>query len=370
MPDLVLAEESKQYKDLAFDFATNEIAVHAHRLDHSGQFPLEIYKKAWQIGLMNVSMPESAGGLGLGISDACVIAEELGTACAGAGTAFWANDLSVARVALGSKEQQKRWLEPLSQKFGLAAYCLRFPAESAQVSYRSAGQDFQLHGNAIIVNGHNADWTTVVAANTADNSATVFLVPLQKLTLGQAIPAMGLKCADVCQVQFDGVQLPGDYVLGTVGGAEQLLEKSEARSYSILAAYAVGIIRSSLENATRYSKERRTMGVPIGRHQAVAFMLADMAKDAEGARFMVRKAAWFADNGIIDRAAALMAKNFACRSAMKAATDAVQVFGGYGYSREYPVEKLMRDAKTLQVYEQSSTTDNVFIARQLVEASL
>jgi acyl-CoA dehydrogenase len=134
--------------------------------------------------------------------------------------------------------------------------------------------------------------------------------------------------------------------------------------YTMFASVAVGIMRSALEHATRYSKERQTMGKPIGQHQAVAFMLADMAKDAEAARFLIRKAAWFADHGGADLSGALICKTFSFDAAMKATTDAVQVYGGYGYSREYPVEKLMRDAKTLQVLEYRATKDRMWISKE------
>ena len=371
MTDLVLSEDRKQYQDLARDFAQNEITPKAHDFDHSGQFPLDLCLKAWDIGLINGRIPEKLGGLGLGVSDAAVIAEELGAGCAGITSAVWGNDLAVAPLLVaGSETQQKQWLEPLMSQFSLAAYCFDLPNYS-HLQYTVNGDQFTFTGKAACINAHNAKWIFAVAEE-SDKPArtTAFVIPMDAdgLKIESKLPAVGIRCADLSVVQCDNVKVNAANVIGEQGQATALAKGVAAFIAPILASYAVGVARTALENSVRYSKERHTMGKPIANHQAVGFMLADMAKDIEAARLLSQKAAWVADAGEPDEAASLMAQCFAVDMAMKAATDAVQVYGGYGYSREYPVEKLMRDAKMLQVYIGNSDQIQLNLGRQLVSS--
>lgn len=369
MPDLVLSDDRKQYQDLAADFAANEIAPRAAQLDHDGALPVDICKKAWDIGLLNVRMPEALGGLGLGVFDACVIAEELGAACAGVGAAFWGNDMAVTPLLVaGSAEQKEKYLAPLLGEFSLAACCFQHPRIDGGLHYKRVGDGFALTGTAAAINATSSRWLLVIGGDGA-GASSIFVVEqgTDGVTVGERKASLGLKAADLTQVEFHDVKLAAAALVGTAGGAPTVLMDVQRQFYPVLGSYAAGIIKSALQHSVRYAKERRTMGKPIGEHQAVGFLLADMDKDLEAARFMLRKAAWLADNGQPDSSAAAMAKTFACDAAMRAATDAVQVFGGYGYSREYPVEKLMRDAKMMQVYGYSGAADRLLVANSLTQ---
>jgi acyl-CoA dehydrogenase len=368
MPDLILDADRQQYQDLARDFALKEIAPDAQKFDHSPAFPLDIYKKAWEIGLLNPRLPENLGGLGLAVQDACVMAEEFGAACPAIGTALWGNDLAVAPLMVaGNEEQHQTWLTPLANEFGLAGYC--FPADSS-VSYKSAGNGFELNGQAIAVNAKYCQWLLVTATGTGSNTKTMFVVPATStsgLTVGDLIETPGLKCADLRTVKFENVRIiAAASMIGSEGSAGSISERSRTCTDPIRASYSVGIMRSALDHCVRYAKERHTMGVPIANHQAVAFMLADIAKDFQAARFMVRKAAWLTDNDKADQQASTMARIFAAETAMQSTIDAVQVFGGYGYSREYPVEKLMRDAKTMQVFDCQPLNDQIAVGQLML----
>lgn len=363
MTDLVLTEDSQQYQDLAKDFSQNEIAPRAEAFDHSGELPTQIWKKAWDIGLVNVRVPEEFAGLGLRLVDSAVIAEELGAGCVSISSAFWANDLAVAPLLdSGSKAQQQKYLEPLLSEFSLAGYC--FEAGSTVTADRS-GSNTTLNGSAIALNATSAPWFLVTVSTV--NGATAFIVPRDwsGLKVGPAAPRLGFKCADLCHVQFDKVSLPEEQVLAaTAPGAT-----GNQSSAIITAAYATGLARCAMQHAIKYSKERVTFGQPIANHQAVGFMLADMAKNIEAARLLTHKAAWLADQGEGCMQQSLTARHFATEIAMTGATDAVQVFGGYGYSREYPVEKLMRDAKMLQVYGSNAVQSKLARGAELIAAA-
>ena len=365
MPDLTLTEDHKQYQDLAREFAGKEIAPRASEFDKTSSFPLEICQKAWEIGLVNVQMPEQLGGLGLGVFDACVIAEEIGAACSGIGAALWGNDLAVAPLLVcGSAQQKKDWLEPCAGHFGLAAYCF----QESEILCQSSAGEFHLSGTATAINAKHSKWMFLTAFDQKSNTSTAFALPtdIDGVTVGERLPAIGIKAADIRHVQLRNVAVAAEMIVGMEHDAAAVLSRARSVSYPVLGSYAAGIIRSALQHSIRYAGERHTMGVPIANHQAVAFMLADMAKDLEASRFMLRKAAWLADQAQPQLSMSLMAKTFACDAAMKATTDGVQVFGGYGYSREYPVEKLMRDAKALQIYEYAAVQNKIDIARQLV----
>jgi acyl-CoA dehydrogenase len=370
MPDLILDEDRKQYQDLASDFAKKELAPRAHEFDTSGASAMDIWRKAWDIGLMNVRFPESLGGLALSVGDACVIIEELAAGCAGISAAIWGHDLATAPpLVAASPEQKAKWLDPLAAEFGLAGYVFEQAGTGSGLRYRKDGSGFKINGNAVAINAKNGVWVTAIADG-ENGERTVFVVPKEGIgeprqdMPGLHLAPVGLKAADISEIRIENYAVSAEHVIGTVGGGDAVMNEARKASYPMFASVAVGIIRSALEHATRYAKERQTMGKPIGQHQAVAFMLADIAKDAEAARFLVRKAAWFADNGGADLSGALICKTFAIDAAMKATTDAVQVYGGYGYSREYPVEKLMRDAKTIQVLEYRATKDRMWITKE------
>lgn len=369
MTDLVLSQDSKQYQDLARDFSGNEIASRAEKADHAGKFQADICNKAWDIGLLNVRMPETLGGLALSAWDACVIMEEIGAGCTGIGAAFEANETAVALLMVaGSEEQQSKYLQPLTEKYGLVGYALDvFSPETSKLTYKKEGDRFVLQGPTTILNGSIADWFVVRAVDGASAENSLFIVPGNTDSIKkEKMETLGRKAADYCSATFDGVSVQTSALLGTEGDAENIAKKTQAHVYPLIAAEAVGIARSALQNAIKYAKERHTFGQPIANYQAVNFMMAEMSKDTEAARLMAWKAALATDNGDLDSDDHAQAKLFASDIAMKAATDAVQIYGGYGYSREYPVEKLMRDAKMLQIHLHNSHEMKVEIGKKVL----
>jgi acyl-CoA dehydrogenase len=365
MPDLTLNADTTQYKELAGEFATNEIASHSAKFDTSKDFPDSIAGKAFEVGLLNGRLPEDLGGLGLSIFDACVIAEEIGKACAGIGAAFWGGDLGLAPLLVaGNDQQRQRFLKPLSDQYGLAAACFDEP----DITYVQSGGKYLLNGTACLVNATHGKFVCVPARAQKGNGVSAFIVPLDQsgIVLGDSVSNLGLRAADLRLAALSDVALESGLLVGTEYGGKQVFCAAATISLPIVASYAAGISAAALQHSVRYAQERQTMGTVIANHQAVAFMLADMARQLEASRFLIRKAAWLADHGQGELPAALMAREFSCSAAMQAATDAVQVFGGYGYSKEYPVEKLMRDAKMLQLFKPACASDCLAIAESVL----
>ncbi|MBX9687242.1 MAG: acyl-CoA dehydrogenase family protein [Candidatus Obscuribacterales bacterium] len=373
MTDLVLSQESKEYQALARDFFQNEVASKSEKLDHEGKFPEELYKAAFELGLASSYIPEAYGGLGLPLWDCAVMAEEAGSASGGLAAVFEGNFLAAAAVILsGTDKQKEEYLSSLCTEAGLAGFC--FNSKSETESYPSASASVQKQGDKFIVNGmkvscingRHASWYFLLAKDLSNgrNSALVFKADLPGITRGAEAAKLGKRCADICLVDFENLELNESNLLGSFGEGDEVLLESNCISAPLLAAHAAGLIRNALENSIRYSKERETFGKPIGKHQAIGFMLADMAKNAECARLMSWKAASLFDQGIKDPLQALSARAFAIDAAMAAATDAVQIYGGYGYSKEYPVERLMRDAKMMQMLAGSSLEIKCRIAEE------
>ncbi|MCA9730000.1 MAG: acyl-CoA dehydrogenase family protein [Candidatus Eisenbacteria bacterium] len=375
--DFELTDEQKELQRLAREFAQKEIAPQARHHDETGEFPREICRQAWELGLMNTHVPEEYGGLGLGTFEGCLIAEEMAAACSGIGTAMEANTLAEAPVILGgSDDQKRRWLAPMTESFRLAAYCVTEPDAGSDVAgmktvARRDGDSYVLDGSKMwITNGGVADWYFVVAYTDPDRrheGMSAFLIPRDApgIEVGKKEQNMGQRASDTRAVTFRGVRVPVEDRVGDEGQGWRLAMGAFDRTRPVVAAAAVGVARTALAHALRYSTERSTFGRPIARHQAIAFLIAEMARDVEAARLLVWKAAWKIDRGERNTLEAAYAKLFAADTVMRVTTDAVQVLGGYGYNREYPVEKLMRDAKVYQIYEGTSQIQRLVIAREL-----
>ncbi|MBX9573947.1 MAG: acyl-CoA dehydrogenase family protein [Candidatus Obscuribacterales bacterium] len=351
MTDLILSDDSKEYQSLASDFFENEVASKSESLDHEGKVPLDLYKKCWELGLATGLIPEEFGGLGLSLWDSCVIAEEAGKSSGGFSALLEGNALATAPLLVaGNKDQKSKYLSQLTEKPTLAAYI--FPTGDDLPTYKKSGTNFELKGEKLVaLNGENAIWYVVLAIDADNNEKTMFVFEAAQkgLTRNGQIAKLGRRCADICAISLDGVQVGEANVLGSVGDGDDIYNESSIISKTIIAAHATGTISGALQHSIKYSKERITFGKPISTHQAVSFMLADMAKAAQAARLLAWKSAWLHDNGSGDYLAAKCAQVYAVDAAMSSSTDAVQVFGGYGYSKEYPVERLMRDAKMMQM---------------------
>ena len=352
-----LSEEQRELQRLAREFAEKEIRPRAQHHDETGEFPREICQKAWELGLMNTHIPEEYGGLGLGVLDGALITEEMAAGCSGIATAMEANTLAEAPVIVGASDDQKKaWLAPMCDEFRLAAYCVTEPDAGSDVAgmkstARKVGGEYILSGSKMwITNGGVADWYFVVAYTDREKGhrgMTAFVVPSDAagIELGKKEQNMGQRASDTRAVTFHDVKVPEANRIGGEGQGWSLAMAAFDHTRPVVASGAVGVARSALEHALRYSTERETFGKPIARHQAIQFMIAEMARDVEAARLLVWKAAWKIDQGERNTLEAAYAKLFAADMVMRVTTDAVQVFGGYGFSREYPVEKLMGDAK-------------------------
>ncbi|HET8945999.1 MAG TPA: acyl-CoA dehydrogenase family protein [Candidatus Polarisedimenticolia bacterium] len=377
--DFSLSEEQQQLQALAREFADKEIVPNAAHHDETGEFPRAICQKAWDLGLMNTHIPAEYGGAGLGVVDGCILAEEIARGCTGIGTAMEANTLAEGPIIVGaSDEQKRRILTPMTEEFRLAAYCVTEPQAGSDVAgmkttARKVGDDYVLKGQKMwITNGSTADWYFVVAytdESQKHRGMSAFHVPRDTpgIEVGKKEKNMGQRCSDTRAITFNDVKVPKKDLIGAEGKGWMLAMAAFDHSRPIVAAAAVGLARSAMEHAVRYSKERTAFGVPIHKHQVIAFMVAEMAMKIEAARLLVWQSAWKIDHGERNTREAAMAKAFAADSAMQVATDAVQIFGGYGFNKEYPVEKLMRDAKIFQIYEGTSQIQRLIIAREIYE---
>lgn len=351
MVDFILNEEQREYQKLARELAQKEFAPRAHQFDASGEFPEEQLGKAWESGLLNVQIPENLGGLALRYWDAAVITEELASGCSGIYGPAETNALAIAvLLAAADKNVQERYLSKFSEQNVFAALSLDFAAsgESCALSAKKTGEGWRLDGQLRAVNNAGrADFFLVCAGD----PASLFVVPGSSsgIAAGERIKVLGRRAMDVRRVEFRGVSVGSDNLLGTEYGASEILDRARPAMQVFLSAAMTGVARSAMEHASRYAKERHTFGKPIAQHQAVAFMIADMAKDIEAARMLTWQAAAALDAGADAAEQAALSCNFSQTMTMRVATDAVQVYGGYGYSHEYPVEKLMRDAKTYQL---------------------
>jgi acyl-CoA dehydrogenase len=358
MTDLHLSEESKEYQNLARDFFQNEVCPESEKLDAEAYFPADLYKAAWELGLATTFIPEVYGGLGLSLWDSTVIAEEAGAASGGFAAILEGNALALAPILLsGSEAQKQEYLTVLTTEPGLGAYCFSEAADGssfpqAAASYSRSGNKYVLNADGLVaLNGEHAVWFFVLARQADGGELSAFVLPgdLPGIARGAQIAKLGRRCADICSLQLKQVELSDENLIGRAGAGADLVLESSCLSACIVAAQATGLMRCALEHSVRYARERQTFGKPIGKHQAIGFLLADMAKNLECARLMTWKAASLFDHEARDIAQALGARSFAVDAAMALATDAVQIYGGYGYSKEYPVERLMRDAKMMQM---------------------
>jgi acyl-CoA dehydrogenase len=382
--DMSFTEEQQALRKTARDFARSKIAPVAGQLDEEGEFPKELLQKAWELSLMNTEVPEAHGGLGLSCLTTCLIMEEIAWACAGVNTSMAANSLAALPLIIaGSDEQKAKYLGWLSREPIFASYCCSEPDAGSDVAglrthYVKDGDGYVLTGQKRwITNGGYASFYTVLATSdpkpeqnlkARNRKIACFVVDRDRagVKVGKKENKMGQRASNTTDVIFDEVRLPGEALIGGEGEGFKIAMKTFDRSRPWIAAGAAGIIARALHESRLYALERKTFGVPIASHQAIQFMIADMAVALEATRALCHRAAWMVDQGKLDSIVSSMAKLYGADMAMKVATDAVQVFGGYGYTKEYPVEKLMRDAKLLQIYEGTSQIQRMVIAKNVL----
>jgi len=377
--DFGLTEDQQRLVETARKFTKEKIIPVAQKLDEHGTFPKEICEQAWEIGLMNAEIPQEVGGLGLSTLDHVLMAEEVNYGCAGIGTTLFGNNLAAMPIMLaGTEEQKKKWLGSLVDAPIFAAYACSEPDAGSDVAgmrttVRKVGDEYVLTGiKRWITNARYAKWFTTFArtgeAKDRHKGITCFVVPIDApgVSIGKKEDKMGQRASDTSDVIFEDVKLTKANLVGEEGAGFKVAMKTFDRSRPWIAAGACGIMRRSLDESRRYALERKAFGQPIASFQAIQFMIAEMAMKYEATRLLMHKAAWNIAQGKLDALESSYAKAFGADSAMQVATDAVQIFGGYGYTREYPVEKLMRDAKLLQIYEGTSQIQRMVIAKNLL----
>ena len=375
MIDFTLTDEELAIREMAHDFAEKEMRPVAWEYDRDATWPQDIIDKAWGLGLMNSHLPEAFGGPGLSYLDGCIIEEEIAWGCSGIGTTLSCNGLATAPVSLGASEElKKEYLGRLSEAPLLASFCLTEPDAGSDVSGMKTtatkrGDKWVINGSkCFITNGEYANWYTVFAKTDKEaghRGISCFIVPRDAgVIVDKHEDKMGQRASNTATITFPDVEIPLNHLVGEENKGFKLSMMTLDRTRPGVAAMATGVARAAWEMAMDYSKERVQFGVPIAMHQAIQFMLADMATKVHLSRLATYNSAVLLDQGKRNTLESSHAKRFAADSAMEVTTDAVQVFGGYGFIKEYKVEKLMRDAKILQLYEGTAQIQRLVIARE------
>jgi acyl-CoA dehydrogenase len=372
-----LTAEQKELQKRAGRFSKEYILPAAGKHDREGTFPEDVIRAAYREGFLTPLVPRTYGGGGLGVLDTCLISEELAAGDMGIFVSIFVSTLALYPIIIfGNEDQKERFLRPFCSRFSLASYCLSEPqAGSDPASLRTTASlrenGYVLNGTKMwITNGGVADLYLVFA--TTDRSKKhrgiiSLIVPagLPGIRHGEPIDKMGQRASNTTAVTFKEALVPKENLLAGEGEGFRKAMIALDITRPMIAVGAVGLARTAMELATRYAKQRVQFEVPIADHQAVQFLLADMAIGIEAARLLVWRAAALADQGLRNTREAAVAKAFAADVAMKVTTDAVQIYGGMGYTKWHPVEKLMRDAKVIQIYEGSAQIMRRIIARYM-----
>ena len=379
MIDLSLTDEQKALQELARDFAQKEIAPRAAQWDRTGEYPFEQLKQAHKLGLLNLTIEDAYGGGGLGWLEACIVGEELAAADAGFATAANANELALTPLHLAATpEQKQKFITPIAREAGYAAFCVTEPGAGSDVAAmrmraEKRGNEYILNGTKhFITNGNVAQLYTVFALTDPEKKhrgMSCFAVAADSpgITHQHMGEKMGHRASDTAEIVFENVRVPAENLIGGEGNGFKIAMETFDRTRVGIGAAGVGVARAALEASIKFMKERQQFGQPIANFQGLQFMLADMAIKIETARLAVYHAAWLVDNNKAYAFASAIAKAYGSDVAMQVTTDAVQLHGGYGYYADYKVEKYMRDAKLLQIYEGTNQVQRVIIARALLK---
>jgi acyl-CoA dehydrogenase len=376
--DPTYTEEQQALVATTRKFTRESIIPVAHHYDETEQFPLDVFQAAFDVGLVNVELPEAYGGLGLHTVDGCLVAEELAYGCAGIATSLQCNHLgALPLLVAGTEAQKQHYLNALTQELCFISYCCSEPEAGSDVAAMKTrlvrdGNGWRLSGQKRwITNGGHAKFYTGFATldpALGHRGITGFVIPRDRpgVSVGKKEKKLGQRASETSDVLFDDVPLTDADLLGEPGKGFYIAMEVFDRSRPMIAAQCAGMIRRCLDESVRYAKERKTFGKPIAEHQAIQIMIADMAMAYESVRLLTSKAAWEVDHGVKRTNTSSIAKCMGADLAVRTATDAVQVFGGYGYTREYPVEKIYRDSKLMQIYEGTSQVQRMVIAKNIL----
>jgi acyl-CoA dehydrogenase len=372
-----LSDEQRALRDLAREFAAKEIRPVAADYDERSQHPGDVIAKAHEVGLMNPHIPEEYGGPGLPAFEQILVGEELAWGCSGIATSMVANILGSLPVILaGSDAQKGEWLPPLVEEPLLCSFALTEPGAGSDVSAIQTtavrhGDEYVLNGSKMfITNAGQAAWFVVFASTNPEaghRGLSAFVIPADSdgVVVERHLDKLGQRATDTSALAFQEVRVPASSRLGEEGEGFKIAMRTLDLTRPGTAAGAVGVARAAFEHSVDYAKSRVQFGQPIAMNQGVNFLVADMAAEIEAARLLTWQAAWLIDQGERATLQSSYAKRVSADTAMKVTTDAVQIFGGYGYMKEYPVEKLMRDAKLFQIYEGTSQIQRLVIAREI-----
>ncbi len=381
--DYFLTEEQQMIKDTAAQIAREKIEPVAIEYDEKGIFPWDIVKILGEADMFRVFIPEEYDGLGGGAFEMSIVVEELSKACGGIALAYAGSGLGIIPIILfGNDEQKKTWLPRLASGEILAAFALTEPnagSDAAAIITKAIpdGDDYVLNGTKQwITNGGEAEIYTVIAQTDPQRGArgtSAILVPrgTPGFEFGKKENKMGIRASATRELIFQDCRVPKTNLLGREGAGFMVAMKTFDQSRPGVAAQALGIAQGALDKAVAYARERHQFGKPVSSFQGLQFMMADMAMQLEAARAVTYQAARNLDAGVKNVAGmSAMAKVLASDAAMRITTDAVQIFGGYGYMKEYPVEKMMRDAKITQIYEGTNQIQREIIAMNLIKESM
>ena len=377
--DFALNEEQLELQEMVRELVEKEITPYAAEMDAENHIRDGLIDKANEMGLLNVIVPEELDGPGLDSISVATIYEELGKGCAGVATSLAANSLATVPVLLAGTDEQKKMYCDILNNGGLAAFALTEPgagSDAGGVSTRAVHNKeegtYTLNGTKMFITNGGLAEIFLVFANTRKTGGirglTAFIVPKDTpgFSVGKKENKMGIRPSNTTELVLQDVVIPESYRVGREGEGFRIAMNTLDSARPFVGAVSVGIAQAALDYAVKYAKERRQFGQPIASFQMVQGMLADMAMKVETARLMVQKACWMRDQGMEFSKEAAMAKCYAADTAMQVTTDAVQVMGGYGYTKEYPVEKMMRDAKIMQIYEGTNQIQRLVIANKLL----
>jgi len=381
MLDFSLSKEQLEIKERAHEFAVKFMRPVARKYDETGEWAMDVYKAAFDFGYLQALVPEEFGGSGKTQVEEAIVCEELAWGCGGLYTSIMANGLAMTPILVaGSPEQKKKWLGMIAEEPRFAAFSLSEPnagsdAGSMTCRAEKRGDKYIINGTkCYCTNGGYAEWYTLFCSTDPTKGArgtSCIVVPRSTpgLVVGRALDKMGQRASNQVELYFNDAEVPVENVLGREGMGFIIAMKTLDQTRAAVAAGGVGVARAAYEIALDYAKTRIQFGQPIFANQAISFMLADMAKKIEASRLLTYQAAWLTDNNIKNSKQSAIAKTFATDTAMEVSTDAVQILGGNGYSRDYLVEKCMRDAKLLQIYEGTNQIQRLVIAKEIQQGN-
>jgi len=379
--DFSLSPEQLETKARAHEFAEKIMRPVTRKYDETGEWAVDVYKAAFDYGFLQALVPEDCGGPGTNQVEEVVVCEELSWGCGGLYTSIMANGLAMTPVLVaGSPEQKKKWLGMLAEAPLFAAFSLSEPnagSDAGAMSCRAErrGDKYIINGTkCYCTNGGYAEWYSLFCSTNPEKGArgtSCIVVPRNTpgLVVGQAMDKMGQRASNQVELYFNDAEVPVENLLGKEGMGFIIAMKTLDQTRAAVAAGGVGVARAAYEIALDYAKTRIQFGQPIFSNQAISFMLADMAKKIEASRLLTYMAAWMTDKGMKNSKHSAMAKTFATDTAMEVSTDAVQILGGNGYSKDYLVEKCMRDAKLLQIYEGTNQIQRLVIAKEIQQGN-